>query len=177
MELGYYGISNLGLEDYAQRLRNEIEERDKQKEKVSDPILRSLSELMDLALECGQHEVKLDDDYEDKFKVCLTRIKMSKVEIEKCFGVKPVSVYGMGLFLPIEGIMLSSSTRRSSRYDDSLVSRKVRFDLSGIPEEVIKTHEFRLTIPAGQCLFVPKKAPITGWLSSTKCIKFLDLND
>lgn len=179
MELGYYGISKLDLESYSQRLHSQIgdDSEDSQEErKVSDPVLKSLSDLMDLAIECNQHEMKFDDDYEDKPKVCLIRIRMSKKEIERNFGIKPVSVYGMGLFLPIEGITLGPSTRNLSKYDESLVSRRVMFNLSSIPEDIIKTHEFRLAIPAGRGLFIPKKSPITGWINSTKCIKFLDLN-
>lgn len=161
------------LEDYSKSLHNLSDLSGDTEEKCTDPILRSLIELTDLAVECEQHK-SYDDDFQDRVKVCLVRMRLKKKEIESMFGIKPVSVYGLGLFVPIEGLVMSQGFRSKSNYDKSLESR-VRYDLSSVPEDVRKSHEFRLTVPAMDGLFIPKKTSFTSWIASVWCIKYLDM--
>lgn len=162
------------LNQYADLLKSKVEEEEAENDGKVDPILRSISELVSLASEIGQ--CKKEYDFIDRPKVVRVRIRLSRAEIEKIFDVKTVSVYGSGLYVPLDGILLDSSFRRQSKYDESLSGAKHSpyFDTSSLPEEVLKSHDFRLTIPAMGGLFVPKKSRITEWINSTRAIQFFD---
>lgn len=164
------------LINYSESLRSRIKsEEESSSDGRVDLILRSMSELVDLAVECDQCKKIYDNTYEDVTKVLKVRINLSKKEIESIFNIKPVGVYGVGLFLPVEGIMLNSSFRKSSGYDDSCNGVKgAEYNLSSIPKDVIDSHEFRLSIPAMGGLFVPKKCRLMNWISSYRAIQFLD---
>lgn len=164
------------LEEYASSLRSRLEKEEIENDGKVDPILRSMIELMDLAVECDQCKRVYDNTYEDVTKVLKVRINLSRKEIEQILNIKPVSVYGIGLFVPVEGIMLNSSFRKSSGYDDCCSNKKGAFyDTSSIPDEVLKSHEFRLSIPAIGGLFVPKKCSLMNWISSHRALQFFDL--
>lgn len=167
---------NLKLNEYQDFLHSSVDYFvDKGEE--PDLMLKSLSELVDLAVSCDQFKMSTDlSPYEEVVRVCLIRIRLSRPEIEKIFKVKTVNIYGLGLFAPLPGILLSNEIRKQSKYDESLVRRKVMYDLSMIPEDIRNNYEFRLSVPAMSELFVPKKTRLTEWLNSTKCIKYLDFS-
>lgn len=162
------------LEENSKRLHSQL----LLEESESDIMLKAISSLTDLELECSQYLRLTCDSFEDIRKVCLVRIRMSPGDIEKNFKVKVVNVYGTGMFIPIEGIFLSSETRARTHYDDYCKGKKgARFDVSFLPEEVVRTHEFRLSIPAAGGLFIPKKCSLIDWIDSTKCLKYLDASE
>lgn len=160
------------LEENAETLRSQLVLG----EGNPDIMLLAMTSLMDALLECEQYRVLTEDCFEDISKICLVRIRMSAQEVARKFQAKVVNVYGTGMFIPIEGIFLSSETRQKTYYDASCRGRKdVSFDVSFLPEDVIRTHEFRLSIPALDGLFIPKKCEMVEWINSTKCLKYLDI--
>lgn len=164
------------LDTYAKYLRERLEKESSENNGQVDPILKSMSELMDLAVECDQCQRVHDDTYEDVTKVLRVRISLSKKEIERLFNIKPVSVYGIGLFLPVDGLMLTSNFRKSSGYDDCCSGKKgASYSILSVPDEVVRSHEFRLSVPAMGGLFVPKKCHLMNWISSHRALQFFDL--
>lgn len=160
------------LEENAETLRSQLVLG----EGNPDIMLLAMTSLMDALLECEQYRVLTEDCFEDISKICLVRIRMSAQEVARKFQVKVVNVYGTGMFIPIEGIFLSSETRQRTHYDEFCKGKKgSRFDISFLPEDVTKTHEFRLTISAFNGLFVPKKCEMVEWINSTRCLKYLDI--
>lgn len=142
-----------------------------------DYNLRSLSELMDLSVKCNQTEVPFEDDYQDVTRVVRLRVRLSLSEIQSMFGVTPVSIYGEGLYFPIEGILLPPSFSKESGYDRILEGKqKVTYCYEPLlPKEVVDTHEFRLTVPAiRRHIFIPKKCSLINWVNSTRAIQFFD---
>lgn len=140
-----------------------------------DLMKKSLYEVVKTAYENGQH-LHPSSELEDVSRVVKIRIKLPRKNIEKMFGVKTYSIYGVGLYTVLEGICLSSSTRNRINYD-TFTKKGVKFDLSSIPEDIVESHEFRLTVPAGRSgLFVPKKSELTSWLAGTWSLEYFNLN-
>lgn len=140
-----------------------------------DVMKESLYEVVKAAYEVGQH-LHNSDEFEDVDRIVKIRIKLPRANIEKMFGVKTYSIYGVGLYTTLKGICLTPSTREKINYD-TFTKKGVKFDLSSIPEDVRKTHDFRLTIPAGKSgLFVPLKTELTDWLSGTWSLQYFDLD-
>lgn len=144
-------------------------------EDSTDLMKSSLYEVVKAAYENGQH-LHIRDELKDVNRVVKVRIKLPRENIEKMFGVKTYSIYGVGLYTVLEGLCLSPSTRNRINYD-TFMKKGVKFDLSSIPQEIVDTHEFRLTIPAGKSgLFVPKKSELTSWIAGTWGIQYFDLD-
>lgn len=139
----------------------------------SDTLSESLKELIDAANGINQMSIP-DNEFEDTTKIVKVRFKLSRKSVEKMFNIKTYSVYKVGLFIPLEGLILSPLTRRAMNYD-GYAKLHAKFNLDCIPEDVLNSHEFRLTIPAGCNLFVPKKSEVTQWISSIHNIQFLEL--
>lgn len=144
-------------------------------DKEDDFLLKSVYQLTDLALRCRQYEKVVEDVLDDTEKVCLVRTKFSCSDLKVLFGVDPVNVYGTGIFLPLEGIILGPCSRERSCYDQSLEGKSF-YDVSFLPEDIVKSHEIRLSIPAMSGLFIPKKTEITEHIYSIKCLKYLDVS-
>lgn len=172
-EVGSHWISQIS--SLHEELSREMESQGKESKSV-DPILSSLVSLMDLAIECSQFQRSFSQ-FEDVTRVLKVRVKMSRKEIERYLDAKPVSVYGVGLYFPVEGLLLDSKFREDSRYDESLLGRKgVKFDISSIPESIRRTHEFRLAVPAMNGLFVPRKSKLMNEVRSSKSLQFFDIS-
>ena len=140
----------------------------------ADLILRQLSELLDLACEYEQYN-RPSVDFEKVTRVAMIRLRMPRPMIEKVFKVKTVSLYGAGLFAPVEGILMTSKFKQESGYEDCH-RKHGKFDLSSVPEEIMKEYDFRLASPSGYGgLFIPKKTAMTHEMTSWKQIKFFDI--
>lgn len=103
------------------------------------------------------------------------RINSPRSVVEKVFGLKTVSVYGVGLYVVVDGILLSGSFRSSSNYD-RLGKKGILFDLSSIPENIKEEYEFGLSIPAFDGIFVPRKSVLTSWISRSSQLQFFDIS-
>lgn len=156
-------------------LKAEVDAQLESGEKV-DPTLGSLSELLDASLAYDQYK-KPSEDFEETTRIVKLRIRMPRQSIENCFGLKTISMYGVGLFAPVEGLLVSEWIRRKTNYDDCVQGKKgANFDLSRVPEEYQRNYEFRLAVPAMGGLFVPKKCDMTqGWISRTSQIQYFDI--
>lgn len=140
-----------------------------------DPTLKSISELISLAVECDQTDCT--EDFVDKPKVLKVRIGLSRKEIEKVFGIKTVGVYGIGIFIPVEGIWLDEGFRSRSNYDKCILrTGRHFFDTSSLPEEIVKTHMPHLTVSAMRGVFMPKRSRLTEWVSSYRSLQYFDFN-
>lgn len=139
-----------------------------------DPTLKNLAQLMRLAMDCKQYERPLINEFEEVTKVLKIRINMPRKMIEQCFGIKTISLYGVGLFAPVEGILLSQGFRSRSGYD-TCTTKYGHYDLSEVPEDARSKYEFRLSIPALGGLFVPRKSAMTNWISRISQLQFFDL--
>lgn len=168
------------LEDLSRYLLEKVEDEKLINDGKVDHDLKSLSDLMKLAVESNQTDVPLLDSnptYIDVTRVVRLRLKLSREEIRTMFGIEPVSIYGEGLYFPVEGILLPPSFRSESGYDDYVEGkRKAHYEyLKCVPKEVADTHEFRLTVPAiRRHVFVPKKSRLMDWVVSTRAIQFFD---
>ena len=160
--------------DKSESLHREVES--KTESGTLDPTLRALSELIDLSIELGQY-IRPEDQFKKSTCVMKVRLNLPKNMIEKCFDIKTVSFYGVGLFAPVEGLLCDSTFRRDSNYDESRSGRKHApyFDLSSVPQELQDEYEFRIAVPAMGGLFVPKKCDMTSYISTTRQLEFFDL--
>lgn len=138
---------------------------------------RSYTELMEEAVHLEQYK-KCSDTYEKVTRLIRIRIDLARPLIEQYFKLRTISLYGIGLYTPLEGLILSESFRVSSKYDESLIPLKgsPAFDISAIPKDIQDEYEFRLAIPAMQGLFVPKKSRMTqDWIGTAKQLEYLDI--
>lgn len=142
-------------------------------EESEDPITKSLHQVIEVAVDCKQYE-RPNDEFEDVKRVVKFRIPLARDVIHQIFGIKTYSIYGVGLYTVMEGLLLSEGTRSDMNYD-TCHKKGVYLDLSSIPEEVVKTHEFRLAVPAFQGLFVPKKTRVTDWIRGTYGLQYFDM--
>lgn len=151
-------------------LRREIESQS-----VSDPLSVSFLELMEEAISHDQY-VKTSD-YSRVTRMVRIRMRMPRKLIEQLFNVKTTSVYYTGLYIPMEGLLVSEGLRYRSHYDH--VNQKgVWFDLaSHMPDWFKDEYEERLSIPAMGGLFVPKKSAMTqsGYLTRANQLQFFDI--
>lgn len=133
---------------------------------------RSLYDLVKVAVENEQYKMPFREFTEVK-RVVKFRVRLSREEIHKIFKVKTYSIYGVGLFTLMDGIMLTSQMRDYTGYDTT--GKHAYFDLSRVPSNLIEDYDFRLSIPALGGLFVPKKSPLTRWMDSTKQLQYFDI--
>lgn len=140
---------------------------------VIDPVLKNLSELIDLAVSLDQYKTA-SGEFNEVTRVLKLRINMPRKMIEKCFNLKTIGLYGVGLFAPVEGLLLSEGFRKKSGYD-TCTKKRGFYDLSSVPEDIRNSYEFRLSIPANGGLFVPKKSDLTSWISRAGQLQFFDL--
>jgi len=138
---------------------------------------KSYVELIEKAVSLEQYK-RCTTVYEPATRVLRIKIDLPRPLIEKYFNLKTISLYGIGLYAPIEGLLLSAGFRSSSKYDESCrpVKEAPLFDISNIPEDIRKDYAFNLAIPASDGLFVPKKCTMTkDWLYTTRQLEYLDL--
>lgn len=139
-----------------------------------DPTLSSLVELMELAISLEQYD-RSHSSFDPVSRIVRIRINTPKSVVEKIFGVKTVSVYGIGLYAVMEGLLLPGSFRSKSNFD-RLGRKGVVYDLSDIPDEIKEEYEFGLSISAFDGVFVPKKSVLTSWISRSSQLQFFDLS-
>lgn len=143
-------------------------------EGVVDSTLSSIVELVELAVSLKQYE-RPYDLYSKTKRIVRLRMDISKSTIEKDWGMQAVGVYGIGLYVVVDGLLLSGAFRDKSNFD--YTHRKgVRYDLSDIPEELQKEYEFGLSIPAFEGIFVPKKSLLTSYAYRSGQLQFFDLS-
>ena len=144
-------------------------------EKKFDPTFTSLYELLRRSVEFEQYK-KVDDsvDFVEVTKMCRIRISSPRKTLEHALGIETLSLYGVGLYTPVEGIMLSSAARAKSNYDDAS-KKHVFLDFSFIPDEVYQTLDTRLISGALGGLFIPKKSGLTSWMSRYWQMEFFDI--
>lgn len=142
----------------------------------ADSIMTSLYEVMKDAIDLKQY-VSPINEFEDVERIIKVRVRLPRTEIEKLLGFKTYSIYGVGLYVKMEGLVLSPRTRNDINYDNSLTRRKNQYlNCDVIPEDVLKDHDFSLAVPAtGNGLFVPKKSRLTEWLRGTSDLQYFDL--
>lgn len=167
------------LEDYwnsrVAELKSQVDEEMEKNEGKCDITLRNLYELTELAVSHEQY-CKPVEDYEPVTRVAKIRIQMPRKSIEDCFHIKTVSLYGVGLYAPVEGLLVPEHIRRRTNYDMVMAGKKnAVFDLSFIPQELQQEYEFRLAVPALNGLFVPKRCEMTGYMRSHKQIQYFDI--
>lgn len=156
------------LEDH--KLPEELEDDPEFKE---DTMARQLYNIIEKAYELKQFSYP-EDEFEDTTRLLRVRIDFSQKELKACFGIDTYNLYGEGLYLPIEGIMLTSGTRSAINYDNS-VTKGARLKLDGLPVDVISTHKWGCAVPALNGLFVPKKTRIMEYIYSARALQYLDL--
>lgn len=139
-----------------------------------DPTLTSLLELMETALEIEQYKRPVSY-YEPVSRLVRIRVNAPRSVVEKVFGLKTISVYGIGLFAVVDGLLLSSSFRNKSNYD-RIGKKGVTYDLSDIPEDLKEEYEFGYSISAFEGIFVPKKQVLTSWISRSSQLQFFDIS-
>ena len=159
------------IESYQKYLSENFEE-----EESPDKILKMLIDLVDLIVECEQYSQNFYDDLTEVKKICLIKVRMSKVEVESLFKVKPLSIYGTaGLFVPLRGLFIGPELRKQTAYDESLEAKgKQSFNVDIFAEELQEVYDFRLTTPAYRGLFIPRRTGLTSLINSAKNIEFFD---
>jgi hypothetical protein len=138
-------------------------------------FLRSYSDLIEAALRYQQYEgvdPELGVDYVKTTKLCRITATMNKEELEKNLGLECYTLYGHGLFAPVEGYVTTRQFREKSNYDWTR-KRGVYFDLFDLEKEPIMKH---LAVPFRSGLFIPVKSSLTSLLRSTRCIQVLEID-
>lgn len=147
-------------------------------EDSKDSVTRNLIELVELAVACNQYRFE-ENEFEDVPRVVRLNIKLPRANIEKYFGVKTYSLYGVGLFTVVEGLMLSPTTRESLGYDtwkeSTCINNSPCLDFACIPSQLRRNHRFDLVTPAMTGLFVPKESPMMDWVRANWAIQYFDL--
>lgn len=138
-----------------------------------DTIQRSVFELMSEAVNIGQYKT-CPHGYDRVERLVKIRIKLPRKAIEEMFGVETYSVYGVGLYVKMEGVLLNEYDRRQMNYD-TFNKKGVYIDTSFLPEEVTQNCDFRLVVPALRGLFVPTKSQLTNWLRGTFDLQYFDM--
>lgn len=133
---------------------------------------KNLYQIMKLAIEHEQY-VRPYDDFTKVTRVCKVRIPLSREEIKKVFNIETYSIRAAGLYVLLDGMMFTSSFRRSSGYDQQGIHR--RCDLPTVPKEVRQEYAFNLLVPAMGGLFVPKKCNFVDWLTNRHQIEYFDI--
>lgn len=140
-----------------------------------DWLIDSVYEVMKLAIDNKQYSIP-ENEYEDVQRVIKVNLGISRKLIEQMFGVKTYSIYGTGVYVLMEGVVLSKCTRNEIGYDTiENTGKRYRFDPSTLPSEILETHEIRLAVPALGGLFVPVKSRITNWIGSKNRLQYFDL--
>lgn len=156
-------------------LKAEVDAQLESGEKI-DPTLESLSQLIEKSVELGQYK-RPALDFEETTRIVKIRIRMPRQLIERNFGLETISMYGVGLFAPVEGLLVSDWMRKKMNYDECIQGKKgAYFDLSRVPEDLQKKYEFRLAVPALGGLFVPKRCDMTqGWMTRISQLQYFDI--
>lgn len=149
------------------------EELENDPEFTEDTMAKQLYNVISKAYELKQFAYP-ENEFEDVTRLLRVRIDFSQKELKCCFGIDTYNLYGEGLYLPIEGILISSGTRDAINYDNA-VSKGARLKLECIPDEVIETHKWGCSVPALDGLFVPKKTRIMEYIYSARALQYLDL--
>lgn len=175
-------LINKGSEVLEEFWNNRLSEMRKQvsefeiSEGYVDPTLKSLVDLMELAISVRQYEGFVGNMFTPVTKVIRVNIKSTtRYVVERETGVKMISVYGVGLYTTMEGLMLSESFRDQSNFD-KFGKKGVVYNLSDIPDGYLDDYEFRLSIPALNGLFVPKKSLLTQCIDRAWQIQFFDIS-
>ena len=134
---------------------------------------RSLYEVMGEAIKLRQYEVP-NKEYEvcDVKRMVKFRSYTSKEELKRTLGIEVLSIYGMGYFTVLEGIILHPDTRRLINFD----GKDKKYDLTLIPQDIIDSHDFYFAVSChGNYLFVPKKSSLLRWIEKAYNLQYFDL--
>lgn len=167
------------LESYlsnSAKIISEMNEDEADKEIVkTNRMIKDLHELMQACYDNDQYVIPRDE-YEDVSRLVRIRTKRSKKEMDSIkLDVPTYYVYGMGMYALMEGIILSSSTRKTLNYDNCHKKGRV-YNINCIREDIRESHDFRLAIPCYGGLFVPKKSVITEMLRGTFDLNFFEVS-
>lgn len=146
-----------------------------------DLELRQLVDLMRAAiLEYDQYKkVPLSESYIKCTRLVQVRMPLSRESIHLLFRVKTYSMNGIGLYIPLEGILISSSLRKQSNWDDSQTSKKVEYNMKKLmPDWFGQEYVQRLAMSADNGLFIPKRCKMIddGWIDNRRQLSFFDLS-
>lgn len=139
-----------------------------------DPTMKSIVDLTEKAIQIHQYE-RPHGYFEKASRLVRVRINTPRSVLDKYFGLETIGVYGIGLYVVLEGIVFSESFRDDSNYDRTS-KRGVVYDLSKVPDDIKEEYNFGLSIPAFEGLFVPKKCPLTEMISRSSQLQFFDMS-
>lgn len=139
-----------------------------------DLLLDDMYELVSAIVECRQWENCING-YDKVKRVCRIMTRSPRSELEKNFNIKTISLYGVGLYVIVEGVLLSYTMRNLINYDNSFKRKQfIKLDKA---EGLEKEYDFRLISSAfGTGLFIPKKSALTSSLSRAYQLQYLDID-